>query len=270
MSNHAGLTNLDYEHSGHTGFASSQDLENYQPKLIAGNNITLSGNTISAVNTTYEVATLDSLGLVKPDGTSITVNNGIITATGSVSSVAINNTGGLSISGSPITSTGTISIGHANNITAQTNQGLYPIAIDQHGHITSYGSAVSIPSVRSEKMAMLNIDGNSVVINLGHGKNFMIKQDQFTADITIKVERDGSQATSNMMTFTLFIPQPNNVYNLNFKMRDSRNDTVVWMSSQPGYSSNRRTSITFVPNNPDSLGDNDDIEWFAYWNGTEN
>lgn len=42
---------------------------------------------------------------------------------------------GISISGN--------TINHSNAVSAQATQGLYPIAIDAQGHITSYGSAVS-------------------------------------------------------------------------------------------------------------------------------
>lgn len=69
---------------------------------------------------------------------------------GSVTSVGVSNAtnGGLTISGSPVTSSGTISIGHSNVLTsAQTTQAVYPIKIDKNGHISEYGSAVSIPDV---------------------------------------------------------------------------------------------------------------------------
>ena len=71
---------------------------------------------------------------------------------GSVTSVGVSNdtNGGLTVSGSPITSSGTITIGHTNVLTnAQTTQAVYPITIDKNGHIGSYGSAVSIPVVPS-------------------------------------------------------------------------------------------------------------------------
>lgn len=64
---------------------------------------------------------------------------------GTVTSVGISNAsnGGLSISGSPVTSSGTITIGHSNILaSAQTTQAIYPIAIDKNGHITSYGTVV--------------------------------------------------------------------------------------------------------------------------------
>lgn len=71
---------------------------------------------------------------------------------GSVSSVAVSNAtnGGLSVSGSPISSSGTITIGHSNVLSsAQTTQAVYPIKIDKNGHISAYGSAVTIPTVPS-------------------------------------------------------------------------------------------------------------------------
>ena len=66
---------------------------------------------------------------------------------GTLSSIGISNAtnGGLSVSGSPLTSDGSITIGHSNVLTsAQTTQAVYPIAIDKNGHISSYGSAVTI------------------------------------------------------------------------------------------------------------------------------
>lgn len=72
---------------------------------------------------------------------------------GSVESVAVSNAtnGGLSVSGSPITSSGTITIGHSNVLTsAQTTQAVYPIKIDKNGHISAYGSAVTIPTTAAD------------------------------------------------------------------------------------------------------------------------
>ena len=65
---------------------------------------------------------------------------------GTVTSVGVSNAtnGGLTVSGSPVTSSGTISVGHSNVLTnAQTTEGVYPITIDKNGHINSYGSAVN-------------------------------------------------------------------------------------------------------------------------------
>ena len=65
---------------------------------------------------------------------------------GTVTSVGISNAtnGGMSVSGSPITGSGTITIGHSNILSsAQTTQAVYPIKIDKNGHISEYGSAVT-------------------------------------------------------------------------------------------------------------------------------
>ena len=67
------------------------------------------------------------------------------TGGGTVTSVGVSNdtNGGLSVSGSPVTSSGTITIGHSNVLnSAQTTSAVYPIKIDKNGHISEYGSAV--------------------------------------------------------------------------------------------------------------------------------
>lgn len=65
---------------------------------------------------------------------------------GTVTSVGLSNAtnGGLTISDSPVTSSGSITVGHSNVLTsAQTTQAVYPIKIDKNGHISAYGSALS-------------------------------------------------------------------------------------------------------------------------------
>ena len=54
---HASLDNLDYAHSGHTGFASSADLALKQDKLTAGSGISISGSTITATSRAEVVET---------------------------------------------------------------------------------------------------------------------------------------------------------------------------------------------------------------------
>lgn len=66
---------------------------------------------------------------------------------GTVTSVDITDGGGLTVSGGPITSAGSITVGHTNEVTPQTTQAVYPIKIDAQGHISDYGSAVTIPTV---------------------------------------------------------------------------------------------------------------------------
>ena len=67
--------------------------------------------------------------------------------TGTVTSIGLTNAtdSGLTISGSPITNSGNITVGHSNILSsAQTTQAVYPIEIDKNGHISAYGSAVTI------------------------------------------------------------------------------------------------------------------------------
>lgn len=107
---------------------------------------------------------------------------------GTVTSVGVSNktNGGLSITGSPITSSGTISIGHSNVLTsAQTTQAVYPIKIDKNGHISAYGSAVTIPTVPDETgnsvtgitiddhttTSLTGVSGSSVVRGVKTGTN---------------------------------------------------------------------------------------------------
>ena len=88
--------------------------KNAQPLLISGQNIkTINGNSI-----------LGSGDLVIPGGGSYSGGTGI-SITGNV-------------------------INHSNAISAQATQAVYPIAIDAQGHVTSYGSAVSIPTKTSD------------------------------------------------------------------------------------------------------------------------
>ena len=45
---------------------------------------------------------------------------------------------------------GSVTLNHSNSVTAQTTQAVYPIKIDAQGHISAYGSAVTIPSAVTE------------------------------------------------------------------------------------------------------------------------
>ena len=83
--------------------------------------------------------------------------SGYTTNTGTVTSVGITNdtNGGLSVSGSPVTVSGSITIGHSNVLTnAQTTQAVYPIKIDKNGHISGYGSAVTITDEKLKTSAL--------------------------------------------------------------------------------------------------------------------
>jgi hypothetical protein len=55
---------------------------------------------------------------------------------GTVTNVAVANGGGLTVSGSPITSSGTITVGHSNSVTAKTSSSVKKFTYDAYGHIT--------------------------------------------------------------------------------------------------------------------------------------
>ena len=103
---------------------------------------------------------------------------------GTVTSVAVSNAtnGGLSISGSPISTSGTISIGQSNVLTsAQTTQAVYPIKIDKNGHISAYGSAVTIVNTRGTAAS----GGTTLsVVNTGDMYTWNNKQDKLTNPVT--------------------------------------------------------------------------------------
>lgn len=115
--------------------------------LVAGDIPDLSGTYLTSYTETDPVFSASAAANIS--STDISNWN----AKGSVSSVGLTNAtnGGLTISGSPVTSSGSITVGHTNILTsAQATQAVYPIKIDKNGHISAYGSAVSIPSKTSD------------------------------------------------------------------------------------------------------------------------
>lgn len=80
------------------------------------------------------------------------------TGGGTVTSVAMSNAtnGGLTVSGSPITNSGTITVGHSNVLAnAQNTSGIYPIKIDKNGHISEYGTAFN-PATKQDVISDLD------------------------------------------------------------------------------------------------------------------
>ena len=129
-----------------------------------GGSITTSGTlnlTKTAVTPgTYQGITVDKYGRVT--GAS---DQGYTTNTGTVTSVGIADGGGLTVSGSPVTTSGSITVGHTNSVTAQTTQAVYPIKIDANGHISAYGSAQTILKKYS---ADLTGDGSKTSFTITH------------------------------------------------------------------------------------------------------
>ena len=93
------------------------------------------------------------------------------TGGGTVTNVAISNdsNGDLTVTGSPITSSGTIKVKHTNSITAQTTSGIYPVKIDKNGHITEYGTALGTVSTTDNgllpSVSNANKDTSTAVAN---------------------------------------------------------------------------------------------------------
>ena len=110
-----------------------------------GGSITSTG-TLYLTKTAVTPGTYQGISVDKYGRVTGATDQGYTTNTGTVTSVGLTNAtnGGLTISGSPITTSGSITIGHTNSVTAQTTSGVYPIKIDANGHISEYGSAVTI------------------------------------------------------------------------------------------------------------------------------
>jgi len=132
--------------------------------------------------------------------------------TGTVTSVAIDNDtdGGLTVSGSPITSSGTITLGHSNVLgSAQTTSGIYPIKIDKNGHITEYGTALGtvsttadglMPANKSANQSSTPVGSNNYVWDATQAKYAKLPATAFsdttytdgTAGYTLKAKQDGN------------------------------------------------------------------------------
>lgn len=59
---------------------------------------------------------------------------------------------------------GAVTIGHTNSVTTQATQALYPIKIDAQGHISEYGSAVTISDTKVTQSAVITTAGQYPVI----------------------------------------------------------------------------------------------------------
>lgn len=137
---------------------------------------------------TYQGITVDKYGRVT--GAS---DQGYTTNTGTVTSVGLSNAtnGGLTVSGSPITTNGTISVGHSNVLAnAQTTSAVYPIKIDKNGHISEYGSAVTI---LKKYVGTITGDANTT--------SFAITHNLGTRDVTVQVY-DGTTYDEVMVDIT--------------------------------------------------------------------
>lgn len=141
-----------------------------------GGSITTTGTlylTKTAVTPgTYQGITVDKYGRVT--GAS---DQGYTTNTGTVTSVGITQGTGVTVSGSPVTTSGNITVGLADQLSAaQTTSAVYPIKVNKQGQITELGTAVTIL-----KKYAADITGNA------NATSFDITHNLGSRDITIQV-----------------------------------------------------------------------------------
>ena len=127
---------------------------------------------------------------------------------GTVTSVNLTDGGGLTISGGPITSSGSITVGHTNSITAQNTQAVYPIKIDKNGHISAYGSAIAILKKFS---STITGDGSKTSYTITHnlGSRDVIVQ-VYDNETYEEVLVDIVRATTNTVTISFAIAPAKN------------------------------------------------------------
>lgn len=88
---------------------------------------------------------------------------------GTVTNVAVANGGGITVSGSPITSSGTITVGHSNSVTAKTSSSLKKFTYDEYGHVTGSSELSTAESnalasgIDSEKVAQISTNENNIL-----------------------------------------------------------------------------------------------------------
>lgn len=164
------------------------------------------------------------------------------TGAGTVTSIGISNAtnGGLTVSGSPISTTGTITVGHTNILTnAQTTQAVYPIKIDKNGHISAYGSAVSIPTATNTSPKM---DGEATVgseTTWAKGDHIHPTDTTRQAKITASgiLKGNGSGTISEASAGTDYIAPPSSPNNGNILTYNG----TSWVASAPAFVPTSRT-----------------------------
>lgn len=114
---------------------------------------------------------------------------------GTVTNVAVANGGGLTVSGSPITTSGTITVGHSNSVTAKTSSSLKKFTYDANGHIT--GSS-ELSAAESDALAS-GIDSTKVAQIETNKNNISSLQDQFKRSSTAINDTIADNATSGVL-----------------------------------------------------------------------
>ena len=130
-------TGLEYSDGSNIPALSSK-----QDTLTAGTGISISSNTISATT-----ATVNDLGVVKPDGTTITISDGVLTSTSS---------GGMA---NPMTTPGDIIVGVTDGAPTRLGIGTanYSLGVNSAGTALEYSNGSNIPAVAQNTSDIANL-----------------------------------------------------------------------------------------------------------------
>lgn len=110
---------------------------------------------------------------------------------GTVTNVAVANGGGLTVSGSPITSSGTITVGHSNSVTAKTSPSLKKFTYDEYGHVTG-SSELSTAESNALASGITSTDVAQITTNKNNISTIIMSGTARTADLnTIAVNNFG-------------------------------------------------------------------------------
>ena len=113
-----------------------------------------------------------------------------------MTSVGITNGGGLSVSGSPITSSGIITISHADTSSQASvdNSGrtyIQDITLDTYGHVTGIASATETVTDTHRPIQVngtQNLGNNTTPLNLKNGTNITVTADGGNVTIATSAE----------------------------------------------------------------------------------
>lgn len=99
---------------------------------------------------------------------------------GTVTNVAVSGDKGISVTGSPVTSSGTITVKHSNSVAAKTTSSIKKITYDAQGHITGSSELSSAESnalasgINSTKVTQIETNKNNIIYAQQTGvKNIM-------------------------------------------------------------------------------------------------
>lgn len=112
---------------------------------------------------------------------------------GTVTNVAVANGGGLTVSGSPITTSGTITVGHSNSVTAKSSSSLKKFTYDANGHVTGSSELSTAESdalasgITSTDVAQITTNKNNILTLYEEGVINLVDTDDKTGSTWINI-----------------------------------------------------------------------------------